>query len=213
MSAKKRMPHNPLEGTNTTNDEQLDKIVYSTPRNQPGADENAKEPHAETPHAEAELMMDDLLPQAVSKPKNRNRMTKAKKVVIQRALISTAAGLIPIPLLDAAAVTGVQMEMLAALSRMYGVPLQQELGKKLLASLLGSVLPLLAAKPGASLLRFIPIIGSFTGILMVSNAAVTYAVGMTFIMHFEAGGTLLDCDPQRLRNFFKSYYAQGLDLI
>ena len=45
--------------------------------------------------------------------------------------------LVPIPLVDVAAVGGVQLQMLRRLSEIYGVPFSENMGKSVIASLAG----------------------------------------------------------------------------
>jgi hypothetical protein len=37
-------------------------------------------------------------------------------------------------------------------------------------------------------------------------AAVTWAMGRVFIQHFETGGTLLDFNAEKMRDYFKSEF-------
>ena len=53
---------------------------------------------------------------------DQERDEVASKLVDRFSLWSGAAGLIPIPLVDMAAVGGVQLQMLRRLSEIYGVP-------------------------------------------------------------------------------------------
>jgi uncharacterized protein (DUF697 family) len=64
------------------------------------------------------------------------------------------------------------------------------------------------------LVKFMPPVGIIVGVLSfpVIAAASTYAVGKVFIQHFEAGGTLLDLDPERMKTYFQNYYKEGLDV-
>src|SRR5882757_854237 len=73
----------------------------------------------------------------------------ASKLVDRFSLWSGAAGLVPIPLLDVAAVGGVQLQMLRRLSEIYSVPFSDNLGKSMIASLAGSVLPASTATTAA----------------------------------------------------------------
>ena len=45
----------------------------------------------------------------------------------------------------------------------------------------------------------------------VFASASTYAVGHTFIHHFESGGTLLDLDPAKVRDYVARQYQEGRD--
>jgi uncharacterized protein (DUF697 family) len=125
-------------------------------------------------------------------------------------LWSGAAGLIPVPLVDMAAVGGVQIMMVRRLSEIYGVPFSDNRGKSIIASLAGSVLPASTATSGAmtigSLVKGLPVIGWAVGALSmpVLSAGATYVIGKVFIQHFASGGTLLDFNPPDYREFIKA---------
>jgi uncharacterized protein (DUF697 family) len=134
----------------------------------------------------------------------------ASEVVDRFSLWSGAAGLIPVPLVDMAAVSGVQLMMLRRLSEIYDVPFSDNSGKSIIASLAGSVLPASTATSGAmtigSLVKGFPGIGSLVGALSmpVLSAGATYVIGKVFIQHFASGGTLLDFNPPDYREFIKA---------
>ena len=65
----------------------------------------------------------------------------ATQLVDRFSLWSGAAGLIPIPIVDMAAVGGVQLQMLRRLSEIYGVPFSENRGKSIIASLAGAIIP------------------------------------------------------------------------
>jgi hypothetical protein len=46
----------------------------------------------------------------------------------------------------------------------------------------------------------------------VFAGAATYAIGKVFIQHFEAGGTLLDFEPAKVREHFRQQFEKGRDL-
>jgi len=138
------------------------------------------------------------------------RDEEAAKLVDRFSLWSGAAGLIPIPLVDIAAVGGVQLQMLRKLSDIYGVPFTENRGKSIIASMAGSLLPASAATTtamgAASMVKFIPGVGSAVAALTmpVFSAGATYAIGKAFIQHFASGGTLLDFNPPDYREFIKA---------
>ena len=45
------------------------------------------------------------------------------------------AGLIPLPLVDLATITGIQLKMIAKISRVYGVPFAENRAKSIIAAL------------------------------------------------------------------------------
>jgi uncharacterized protein (DUF697 family) len=145
---------------------------------------------------------------------DEQRDEQASKLVDRFSLWSGAAGLVPIPLLDVAAVGGVQLQMLRRLSEIYSVPFSDNLGKSMIASLAGSVLPASTATTAAmsvgSLLKGIPGIGTAIGAITmpVVSAGATYVIGKVFIQHFASGGTLLDFNPPDYREFIKAQKAK-----
>src|ERR1700731_528007 len=80
-----------------------------------------------------------------SETTQQSRDELASQLVDRFSLWSGAAGLIPIPLVDIAAVGGVQLQMLRKLSEIYGVPFTENRGKSIIASLAGSLIPASAA--------------------------------------------------------------------
>jgi uncharacterized protein (DUF697 family) len=130
----------------------------------------------------------------------------ASHLVDRLSLWSGAAGLIPVPLVDMAAVGGVQLHMLRRLSEIYGVPFSENRGKSILTSLVGAVIPASAASTTASLMKGLPVIGTTIGVLTmpVVSAGATWVIGKVFIQHFASGGTLLDFNPPDYREFIKT---------
>ena len=134
----------------------------------------------------------------------------ASKLVDRFSLWSGAAGLIPVPIVDVAAVGGVQLQMLRRLSEIYDVPFTENRGKSILASLAGSLIPASTATTTAmgvgSLMKGLPGIGTAIGALSmpVFSAGATYVIGKVFIQHFASGGTLLDFNPPDYREFIKA---------
>jgi uncharacterized protein (DUF697 family) len=131
----------------------------------------------------------------------------ALQLVGRLSLWSGAAGLIPLPLVDVAAVGGVQFYMLRRLSEIYGVPFSDNRGKSILASVAGAVIP---ASASTSVIKSLPGIGTVIGALTmpVVSAGATWVIGKLFIQHFASGGTLLDFNPSDYREFIKEQKAK-----
>ena len=130
----------------------------------------------------------------------------ASQLVDRLALWSGAAGLIPVPVVDLAAVGGVQLYMLRRLAEIYGVPFSENRGKSVLASLAGAVIPFTTATTVGGLAKFFPVIGTAIGQLTMAgvSAPATWVIGKVFIQHFASGGTLLDFNPPDYREFIKA---------
>lgn len=139
------------------------------------------------------------------------RLREADNIVKNHIIAVMGASLVPIPLVDLVVLTSVQLKMLQRLASLYDQPFSKNAGKQLVVSLLGGVLPTSAAITVASFTKTIPGLGTTTGMISVSTigGAITYAIGHTFIRHFESGGTLLDVDIKRLRRLFRSQVREG----
>jgi len=141
---------------------------------------------------------------AADTPETREQM--ASKLVDRFALWSGVAGLVPIPVLDVAAVGGLQIQMVRRISQIYDVDFSENRGKALIASLAGSMIPATSGLGAASVLKAVPVIGTIAGgfVMPALSAGATYAIGKAFIQHFATGGTLLDFNPPDYRQFIKA---------
>lgn len=143
---------------------------------------------------------------AVNTPASERRRASAMKLVERFSLWSAAAGFIPVPFVDLAAVGGVQIQMLRRIAKIYGVPFSENRGKALVVGLAGSIIPASSGIGAASVMKGVPVVGTAVSALVMPtlSAGATYAIGMTFIRHFASGGTLLDFDPAKYREFMKA---------
>ncbi len=123
-----------------------------------------------------------------------------------------AVALIPLPVVDLAAVAAVQIKMLAGMSKIYNVSFNENRAKNILAGLVGSFgANAMATGLVASAVKIVPVFGQFGGAVampLVAGAA-TYAVGNVFVQHFESGGTFLDFDPEKTREYFAQQFTEG----
>ena len=132
-------------------------------------------------------------------------------IIRKRVYAAMVVGLAPIPLLDLAGITAIQVEMVRALAKRYEVPFKAEAVKAIISSLAGGALPVAFAPATASLLKFIPVIGwTSAGVsLSLLGGAVTYALGRVFTQHFASGGVLLDFNVEKFRGVFQSKVQEG----
>jgi uncharacterized protein (DUF697 family) len=138
----------------------------------------------------------------------------ALRIVNRHAIYSAAAGLVPLPMFDLAAITGVQVKMLKDLADHYHVPYAEDMGKGLLSALIGGIVPTkLAWGAAGSFIKGLPLIGPVLGIFTspAFGSASTYAVGKVFIQHFESGGTFLDFNPSAVRAHFAEEFEAAKD--
>lgn len=145
------------------------------------------------------------LPDAIETPPS-GRRASAVKLVERFSVWSGVAGLIPVPLVDLAAVGGVQMQMLRRISQVYSVPFSENRGKALIVSLVGSTIPVSSGIGASSIAKSVPVVGTAISAIVMPALSVgaTYAIGMAFIQHFASGGTLLDFDASEYREFINA---------
>ena len=175
--------------------------------------QNAKDTPAFKPEAKPELKSDQ---KEGAGTKDLSRADQAEALIRRNVLWSLGAGFVPIPFLDVLAIMGVQVKMLRSLAGLYELKFSDGLAKKLIGTLLGSIGVVgIGGMIGGSLAKFIPAIGTTLGLLTVPvlSGAVTHATGKVFMMHFEAGGTLLTFDPQVMRAYFKQEFEKAKEVV
>lgn len=140
------------------------------------------------------------------------RQEQAEKLSKSHILWSMGCGLIPVPLVDLAGIMAVQVRLVAKMSEIYGVSYSEHRVKNIVAPLVTSVgvVPIGAGIMG-SLVKSIPLVGTLVGVasMPVVAGATTYAISKVFTSHFEAGGTLLDFNPQKMKAFYAEMFDEG----
>ena len=140
-----------------------------------------------------------------------SRSAQAAKIVRNYSLGSVVPSLIPVPMIDLAVVTGIQLKMLHSLAHVYGIEFKEEFGRSAIASLIGGTVALSTARVVSSAVKAIPAIGSLVGAVTmpVINGGTTYAIGKVFTQHFESGGTFLTFDAAKVREHFEKELKEG----
>ncbi|KHD09194.1 hypothetical protein PN36_00355 [Candidatus Thiomargarita nelsonii] len=143
----------------------------------------------------------------LTSPLNKEANTIIKSYVVS----SMAIAFIPVPLVDFIAISSLRLKMLRALAKLHNIEFSRSLGKSLITTLLGGVMPLYIFKPVASIIKIIPGIGQATAIISmpILEGAATYAIGKVFTQHFESGGTLRDFDSKTAKKSFTSEFKEG----
>ena len=134
--------------------------------------------------------------------------SQALRIINRHMWLAMGVGLLPLPLLDMAALLGLQLRMLRRLSEHYHVPFSRDIVKKLISSLLGAVVPTSLATIIGSGLQWVPAVGPVLGVMTMPTfaGATTLAIGKIFMQHFESGGTFLDFEPARVRAYFRQEF-------
>lgn len=135
---------------------------------------------------------------------------KINRIIRKYSLIASASGFIPMPIVDLAALSAVQLRMIHEIGREYGFTFSEHAGKSLGISALNSLAAPSMAAVGASALKIIPGVGNLLGKYAFHGyaAASTYAMGKIFNNHFASGGNLLTFDVEKVKDSFKELVNQ-----
>ncbi len=128
---------------------------------------------------------------------------------------SMGVGLIPVPIADLVALTGVQANLLRVLAKIYHVPFSKGIVRNLISALVGGVIPVITAPAvAASVTKAIPAVGQTAGVVTmpIIAGATTYAIGKVFIQHFASGGTFLTFDPEKVKDYYAEMLKEGQDV-
>ena len=128
-------------------------------------------------------------------------------IIRNHVLWAIGGGLIPIPVVDLVAVTGVQVDMIRQIAKAYDQSLSDSQAKVWISALSGGI----AARLGAGALKLIPGIGSVLGGVSMSimSGASTYAVGQVLRRHFSTGGSAYDFNADNFKDYFQDQIKKG----
>ena len=151
------------------------------------------------------------------------------EVIKQHALLGTAAGMIPIPGADLAALVANTWTMYVRINNVVGVSFGDNVLKSIASGVianLASLIPGIALAVGAgTLLKFIPGIGTVGGMVIgaAANVAIMYVAGMVYVKSLEvlihSDQPLTEKNVKRMteqiskdKEFVESAYAEGKEV-
>jgi len=133
-----------------------------------------------------------------------------ERLITRHVALAMGAAALPMPLVDVAAVTWVQVDLVARLAQRYGMEADRTRVKAAVLALAGAT----AARIGGSLVKAVPgggwIVGGATQLALAG--ATTYALGQVYREHFEADGSLEGPDFESLRERYETYVERGREL-
>ena len=140
------------------------------------------------------------------------KQEEVEKIIKSHVIWAMGGGLIPIPILDIAAVTAVQIDMMKQLAKYYHVDFSVSAGKAYLSAVIG---PSLASIGAGQLAKLIPGIGSLVGgaTMSVLSGASTYAVGHVLTAHFENNGTFENIDFDTAKKAYDEAFKKGKSVV
>ena len=144
-----------------------------------------------------------------------SRSAIAENIIKTHIITGMALGLIPLPMLDMMALSGVQANLLRLLCHHYQVEFDEQISKCIMSSMVRGSLPVLTMLSLSSLTKIIPGIGTLGGGISMALlvGATVYATGQVFARHFETGGTLQDFHHKHWQLFFQQQFEEGKTFI
>jgi uncharacterized protein (DUF697 family) len=141
--------------------------------------------------------------------------SEAENVIKNHVMVALPLGLVPVPVFDLVFLTGNQLKMVHALSKLYDRPFARERAKAVVLSLVSGSAPVLGILGLSTGARLVPGIGTLMGSggVALFGGALTYAVGRVFVEHFESGGTVLDIDLKKAREVMRKELRKGREVV
>jgi uncharacterized protein (DUF697 family) len=138
---------------------------------------------------------------------------KSVEIVELYSKIAAVVGLLPGNILNFAAILAVMVTMVWRIAATFGQSEGKNRIKGSIMALVGAAIPTGVGHGIAAAVIAIPavIAGSVLYFLVtpVLAYALTKAVGNTFVMHFESGGTLLNFDPKGFQEYFLKEFQEA----
>lgn len=144
-----------------------------------------------------------------------DRRYKAENLIKNHMMAAGAVSVVPLPLLDMAAIAAVQLRMIQKLAAMYGKSFSESPARNTIAGLAGGVVGHSAGVITAlSLAKAIPGVGWVLGMvsLPVVVGASTYAIGRVYQRHFEEGGSIYDISVDNAKSYYNEQLEKGKQL-
>lgn len=140
---------------------------------------------------------------------------KVEKTIRSSVYISMGVGIIPLPLVDFAALTANNLNLVRQLSGLYGVEFKESVAKKIIVALTCAGAPVLASSFVKTVMAGIPLIGLplAVGTRPVLNGMCTYAVGQMFVAHFKRGGSFIGANTDAMKEDFNAAFQNSREWL
>jgi small GTP-binding protein len=130
------------------------------------------------------------------------RQVAAQRIIRNATLVSLAAGIEPIPLIDIPILLGTQIRLILRLGALYGEPLDSsdamKHARKLIATMIGGLSLRYLAEQAA---KAVPFGGDFVAGAIAGGG--TWAIGQVAVEYYEGGKRI---NPNRMRQLYSDFY-------
>lgn len=139
---------------------------------------------------------------------------RADRIIRTHVGLAAGGAAIPIPLVDLAAVTAVQLDMLKSLAENYGAKFDAQASSSFVTALTTAIGGSVLGRLGASAIKMVPGVGTLLGgaAQLAISGATTYAVGHTFKRLFREGRDFSTLDMNTVKDEAKEYFERGKNM-
>ncbi len=187
----------------------------------------------ESPAAKKSVQPPTTPPAVVSPPVTPNAVVAPSASIVTEANMTTrhreamaivktwsqwavVAGMAPVPVLDIVALSGAQIKLIQLLCKHYNIPFEKKVAAAVATGLIGGTLTS-AVATGATriLIKNIPVVGQIFNwtVEPALSFGSTYAIGATFVKHFESNGDLLSFKSEDMKDFATEQFLKGKKLF
>lgn len=131
---------------------------------------------------------------------------RANSTIRNHTAFAMTAAIVPVPVADIGAITAVEIDMLRALTKIYGLKWSDSFGKQAVGIAAAATV---GTGIWASVAKLIPGLGTIVaGVIQMGIAGtVCYALGKTYQMHLETGGEVFD--KETFEDEMKKHMKEG----
>lgn len=141
-----------------------------------------------------------------------DRHREAMAIVKTWSQWAVVAGLTPVPILDTLAMSGAQIKLIQLLCKHYDIPFEQKVAIAVATGLIGgTATSAIATGMTRLLMKNIPIAGQVFNLTVepALSYGSTYAIGATFVRHFESKGNLSNFKSEQMQDYATEQYLKG----
>lgn len=185
----------------------------------------AKELRSEEPPAAKKGVQPPATPPAVVAPPasietdmntTTTRHREAMAIVKTWSQWAVVAGMTPIPILDIVVLSGTQIKLIQLLCKHYDIPFEKKVAVAVATGLIGGTLTsAVATGTTRVLIKNIPVVGQIFNwtVEPALSFGSTYAIGSTFVKHFESNGDLKSFKSEDMKEFATEQLLKGKKLF
>ena len=133
----------------------------------------------------------------ISQQHAARRRALAHKIVSRHKNYAAMGGLVPLPVVNIAGITAINLRMVKQLSELYQVPFERDRTRSLIVGLIGGAVPTGVGAATSSTLMWIVPGGMLLalGATALTAGALTRGIGLVFIDSFESGAQANSAGP------------------